>query len=585
MIRRIVPVLLFLLMFTSWLEPVQAARTYTLAQTNPAAPAQIDMGTTQTITYRVTNTSTGGNAGERIYEMRFRLPGTGTVFSATTAAPAGWTRTAFSTTSVTFRATSWANSITTGNFLDFNIVLVMRTTTADVNETLRDARASYTLDTNFSNGVTRSGRVTINNPGSWTLKSLQITSFLATDLAGNTTVVAGNQFRVVITVRNISSATQSSIVSVANPPAMITSLWTGPVPTWASTTYSPNPLTLAAGASGTITFLYNTNSGSDGNVTFGGVGGAYVRNNTGSATSRTQNSNTLAVGRFSGSITVTPSSPSPGCEYEGNTVTVTMTLTNNFPYNIINVTPTLTPSVGAPVVYQSGPTPAAPNGPVTASGGTFVFTWVYLVSGGNPGDLFNFTGSATGTGQTGGSPARSTPTATSANVKRGGYSPSVSPANAGTSNADSANEILKWLITNNGCADVKQVSVTIPAGWTVATVDPYYSYSLIDQDSPPNPGTTQIEEVWTVSGTNPVVFTASLVPYNALPLIPASPKQGDFRLVFTATPASPETSTFTLRITDTNNAFVDRSTTVTVDPYGTGGRNDTNKVNWREVFQ
>ncbi|MDH3310604.1 MAG: hypothetical protein OEM48_06405 [Gammaproteobacteria bacterium] len=581
-IRKILPFLMMPLMLLLWSGQVQAARSFSISQTNPLSGSPLDMGTTQTVTFQITNTSGGGNAGERIYEMRFRLPGTGTVFDAATTAPVGWNRTAFSSTSVTFRATSWSNAIPSGSFLYFNLVMVMRTTTADVNETLRDARASYTLDTNFTNGITRSGRTTVNNPGSWALKSLQITSFLVTDLLGNTSVVAGNPFRVVITVRNNSSTTQNSIISAPNPPTMTTSLWTGPVPTLASTTYSPNPLTLAPGASGTITFQYNTNSGSDGNVSFA----AYVRNNTNSATSRTLTSNIFSVGRFSASISVTPTSPTPGCEYEGKLLTVTMTLTNNFPYNIINITPTLTPSVGAPVVYQSGPTPAAPApGPITASGGTLVFTWTYLLSGGNPGDLFSYTGSATGTGVTGGSPTRTTPPSTTANIKRGGYSPSVGPVSAGTSNADSTNEILRWLITNNGCADVKAVSVTIPAGWTVAATDPYFSYSLVAQDNPPNPGTTQIENVWTVSGANTVVFTAPLVPYNVLPLIPASPKQGDFRLVFATTPAVSGTSNFSIRITDTNDVFVDRTTTITVDPYNTGGRNDTNKVNWREVFQ
>jgi hypothetical protein len=584
MMKRFILSLLVPLMFGLWTDAVQAARTFTTLQTSPAPGSTLDMGTVQPFTFRVTNTSGGGNAGERIYEMRFRL-NNGTLFDAATTAPAGWTRTGYTTTTVTFRATSWANSIPTGGFVDFILVMSLTPAGADANQTLRDARASFTLDTDFSNGISRTGRTTINNQGSWSLRSLQITSFLATDLLGNTSVVAGNQFRVVMTVRNVSSTTQTSIISVANPPAMVTSAWTGPVPTNVPPAiYNPNPLTLAPGASGTITFLYNTNSGSDGNVTFGGVSGAYVRNNTGNATSRAQNSNTLSVGRFSASITVTPTSPSPNCEYEGNTVTVRMRLTNDFPYNIINVTPTLTPSVGAPVVYQSGPSPAAPNGPVVASG-TFDFTWVYLVSGGSPGALFSFSGSATGTGQTGGNPTRTTPVATSASVKRGGYSPTVSPTNAGTSNADSTNEILRWLITNNGCTDVTQVSVTIPAGWTLATSDPYFSYSLVDQDSPPNPGTAQIEDIWTVAGTNPVIFTAPLVPYNVLPLIPASPKQGDFRLVFSATPAAAEASVFQLRIIDTNNAFVDRTTTVTVDPFGTGGRNDTNKVNWREVFQ
>ena len=254
---------------------------WTLTQT-PAAPAQLDMGTTQTLTYSIANTSNGGNASERIYEMRFRLPGTGTVFSSTTTAPAGWTLT-FSATSLTFRANDWTTAIVPGSALSFDLVLVMRTTSADVTETLRDARASFTLDTNFSNGITRSGRVTMNNPGSWALKSLQVTSFQTVDavtLLPVSTIIAGTSFKLVMTVRNISSATQTSIISSPNPP---TTIKTGTVTQGlTSTVYSPNPLTLAPGASGTITFTYTTAVSDGGTITFS----AFARNGANTATSR-----------------------------------------------------------------------------------------------------------------------------------------------------------------------------------------------------------------------------------------------------------------------------------------------------------
>jgi len=214
-----------------WLAPAQAARTFTITQVSPALGTAFDMGSAQSVTFSVMNTSGGGNAGERLYEIRLRLPGTGTVFASSTAAPAGWTRTAFNTTSVTFRASSWANSIVSGSSLNFTLNMVMRTTTADVSETLRDARASFTLDTNFADGISRTGRVTVNNPGSWTLKSLLITSFQTTDTGGTpvSAIAAGTSFRVAITVQNISSATQSTIT--ANPPGLTIikfGTWGGP---------------------------------------------------------------------------------------------------------------------------------------------------------------------------------------------------------------------------------------------------------------------------------------------------------------------------------------------------------------------
>ena len=123
-----------------------AATSFSSAQA-PALGTQLNMGSAQSLTYAITNTSTGGNIGERIYEMRFRI-GTGSLFSSSTAAPAGWTRTAFSGTSVTFRATSWANTIAVGGAsVSFTLALAMRSTTANVNETLQDMRGSFTTTT------------------------------------------------------------------------------------------------------------------------------------------------------------------------------------------------------------------------------------------------------------------------------------------------------------------------------------------------------------------------------------------------------------------------------------------------------
>ena len=109
-LRRMLLLGAFLL--AAWSDAAFAARTFTYLQA-PAAGTKFSMGTTQALSYQISNTATGGNAGERIYEIRFRI-NSGSTFSSGTAAPAGWTRTAYSTTSVTFRATSWANAIAVG---------------------------------------------------------------------------------------------------------------------------------------------------------------------------------------------------------------------------------------------------------------------------------------------------------------------------------------------------------------------------------------------------------------------------------------------------------------------------------------
>ncbi len=542
-----------------WHDTAEAARSFTVVQTVPAPGTAVDMGSTQAITFRVTNTNTGGNTGETITTVRFRI-NSGSLFNAATAAPAGWTRTGFSTNQITFQANTVADRIVTGGFRDFTIVIDMRRTTADVAvEGLRDVRATYST-----------GNSTVNTPGSWNLKSLSILSFVITDLAGTpiSGLVAGNSFRLVMTVRNNSSATQTAITS--NPPSP-TAIKTGTVTQGLTgTVYAPNPLTLASLAQGTITFTFSTDANDSGTIYFT----AFARNNTNSATSAIAPSTILAVGRFSANLII---APAVNCQYEGLPVTVTMRLTNNYTYNIINVAPVLAPSVGAPLLYVSGPLPL--TGTVLANGGTLNFIWTYQVNGGNPGDLFTFSGQATGTGQTAGNPVHTSPLATSGAVKRGGFTPVVSPV---STNAGSKNEELTWSITNQGCADVTQFAVTVPAGWTLDGTD---IYSLVNQNNPPNPGVNPIdpiENVWNTAGANPVVFTAPAG--NQLPLV-APAIGGNFRLVFSATPPAPLTSTFTLRITDALGTFVDRFTDVTVNAYGTGGNNTSAPNVYREEIR
>src|SRR5262249_48770018 len=138
-----------------------AARTYTLAQVTPTAPGEMDMGTTQTLTFNVTNTASGTNAGERIYRVRIRLNGTctgtgcvATVFTSASTAPTNWTRTAYSTTSITYQAATWNDAIPSGSTLAFSVVMTAGKSTQDRTETLRDIRGYFTTDTNFANGIT-----------------------------------------------------------------------------------------------------------------------------------------------------------------------------------------------------------------------------------------------------------------------------------------------------------------------------------------------------------------------------------------------------------------------------------------------
>lgn len=554
-------VLMMLITIGSWTTHAQAARLQTVTQISPPSGTGIEMGDTQAFVFRIANTSTGSNIGERIYEVRFRI-NTGSQFSSSTAAPAGWTRTAWSTTSVTFRANSWNSAIPVGTPQDFTIVIVARTTSADVTERLRDVRSRYTLTT--SGNFARTGTVTTSNVGSWALRSLSIDDFYITDVSNNriNSLVAGQQFRLVMLVRNISSATQSSIVSSPNPP---TAVKTGTVTqSVASTVYSPNPLTLAPGASGTITWTYNTNSADSGTIQFT----AFARNSSSSATSVVATSTVLTVGVFVAQINL-----SRTCAYINQDFNVTMNLTNQLGFAINNVTPTLTPPVGATLV--SGPTPASVNVPA-ASTVNNAFTWVYRFTGGVAGTNYTFSGSASGTAAPPGSGTRTTLVTTSSPIKRGGFEPTVSPADT---NVGNTNVELSWVLQNKGCAHANQVRITAPAGWVYSGE----AYSEVDQVNPPNPFTGTADNVWIVSGANPVTFTAPA----ANVLVLTSPvKRGEYSLVFSSVPTVAGMSTFVLRITDVNGDFVDRNVDVTINPFGSGGLNDLQQPRqWREEFR
>jgi hypothetical protein len=547
---------LLVTLLCGWTASAFATRNATFTQTSPTPPGVFDMGTTQTLTFSVGNANTGTNAGERLYAVRFRI-NSGSTFTGTTVAPAGWTRTSFSTTQVIFTATDWTLAIQTGSSLSFSVDILMRTTTADANsETLRDGRGSFTTDTVFSNGITNAGTQTDSAIGSWQLRSLQVTSFQITDLTNNpvSTILAGQGFKLVMTVKNVSSAIQSTIVSQTSPP---TATKTGTVTQGlTSTVNSPNPLTLAAGASGTITFTYTTLATDNGTIFFT----AFARNNTSSATSRTATSNTLTV---SGGQFIANTTTSKTCVYIGQTFTIGMDLQNTNLYAINNTAPTLSPSAAGVVTLVSGPTPATVSIGASATL-TNAFQWTYQVTGGTVGQIFTMNGSASGTAQPPGSGTKTTPVDPTSNITRAGFSPTPSPAQV---NADSTNQEVTVTITNAGCAAAQSVSIGIPVGWTYIGD----SYSLINST----------DESWTVSGAGPIVFSAP-APANQLQL----GQSATFSFVL-RTPSTVGSSTFPVTVTDATSATASPTASITVNAFksGTPSPNDTNPAMWKEIFQ
>jgi len=543
--------------------PAQATNGMSIPALSPTP--QFDMGSTaQSVTFTVNNIST---ATERIYLLRFRIS-SGSLFNAATAAPAGWTRTAFSTTSVTFQATDWTTSIVAGSSMAFTLQLNLRTTTADVTETLRDTRATFTLDTNFGNGITTTGStVTVNTPGSWALKSLQITGFQTTDTSGAavSAIAAASSYRVVITVKNISSATQSNIVANPTPPTQTrTGTWSSPTTNCSLTSTSPSPLTLAAGASGTMTYTCTTLAADNGTVFFT----TSVRNGTSTATSRSGNSNTLTVS----SVTVAwrPITPAPpACLFSGSTATMTLRVTNTTAVTITSVSPTaftLTTANGASTSALTGPSPASVAS--LAAGAFQDFVWTAVVTGTvpvPPTTAPNIQVSAAAHYTAG---VVATTPATNSTKFLDDYVVNINPA---STDASSTNQELIWTVTNRGCANVNSVAITLPVGWPLGD-----GYSVVADMT----GTDQ--DNWTLAATT---FTAPSAAGRTPISVSPTFNDGNYSLLFSATPTTTGVSTFTVRVTDDNGAFVDHTTSVTVNAFNPAGPNATNSSTWREIFQ
>ncbi len=569
-----------------WYAPAQAARSFSASQTSPTpTPGQFDMGITQSVTMGVTNTSTGGNVDERLFQVQFQLsttacsptPCTNTVFSSATAAPAGWTRTAFSTTSVTFKATSFANALgstaqsptvppTTGSF---TLLLVVGTFTADLSQTLSKTTIRLSANTNFggSHAVNCTSGTCL---GSWKAMSLQITSFQTTDLSGNpiSGTASGNSFRAVITLKNVSTATQNAIVANPSPPtANKVGTWRPTSPNCSLTGTNPSPLNLASGASGTITYTCTTVSTAppdNGTVSFT----AAVRNGTTTATSRSATSNVITVSQITVQMAITPAAPA--CLLSGSTATMKLTVTNSTLLTIFSVTPsalTIAPANGASTSSLTGPAPASIASLAPGASGTF--TWTATVTGTVDTTLPKpaITASASVSYNFGG-PLQTTP-AVGGTENIDDFVVSVSPT---STNAASVNAELTFHVKNRGCGNnVTQVTITAPAGWTASSD----VYSLVTDTL----GNT-LENNWTVSGTT---FNAP----NAASQMPTDNALGDFTVVYSATPSSAGSSVFTVSVTDGTNTANHNGpeTTVTVNAFGSGTLNQTQPSIWREVFQ
>jgi adhesin/invasin len=216
------------------------------------------------------------------------------------------------------------------------------------------------------------------------------------------------------------------------------------------------------------------------------------------------------------SMTVDPSVVS------GDTVTVTMTVTNNGPVAVSDATPSaLTLSGTATKTYVSGPTPASVA--LLASGATTSFTWTYTITG-SVGQTYAFSGYAIANGGT-----LTTSTATTNTGSIGDFSATVSPLSVV---AGSTSVQVRFTVQNGlTSGTVDRVTITNPdtniwqsdgtwgandiTGWTQTLLNNPTRYRFTSpaagSDIPANNGTQTFTVTFTLIG-NPGADTTYTFP-------------------------------------------------------------------------
>jgi hypothetical protein len=148
-----------------------------------------------------------------------------------------------------------------------------------------------------------------------------------------------------------------------------------------------------------------------------------------------------------------------------------------------------------------------------------------------------------------------------------GYVVSVAPTDT---NASSTNQEVTWTVANRGCAAVDSVSILIDPDWTYAND----AYSAVDVSA------VNTVETWSAGAPNPLQFTAAPTAAERLPI----DFTGDFSLVFSTLPVTPETSNFQVTIIDAAVPPNTRAipTSVNVQAFDPTGPNAAGTLIWQE---
>jgi len=282
---------------------------------------------------------------------------------------------------------------------------------------------------------------------SWPRKSLHVAITATPDSVG-----IGGSITVSMVVVNRSTSNGVVVRPCLSASSGIVSLSSGP---------TPATLTLNSGQSGIFTWTYTANSSGTVNFTGSAGNGACTGNVAGGTiTSGLYTSNSVVIGSFTATLSVSPSST-----ISGNSVTVTITVQNNSGSDLLNIVPTLTPQAGGATETCGSPSPASLN--KLKPGNSTVFQWSCTVTG-NPNDIYAFTGSAT-------SSTLSTNTA-SASGTIGSYSITYlgsSAASAPCGQTPPPAITLTWQICNNTGDSIDKVEFDpLPSGWIASSATP-----------------------------------------------------------------------------------------------------------------
>lgn len=275
------------------------------------------------------------------------------------------------------------------------------------------------------------------------------------------TAAVGQTLTIALTVTNtgqVDAVNVSPMTLAVGPGATIVSLTTGPTP--------PGPVTVVAGATQVFIWTYGTSGAGPVTVT-GTVTGTDAALAVPVRASASRSATLVPVATMQSILSAAPSSA-----YQGQTVTVTMTVSNtgNTAIWYIGSSKGAGPAPAGVVSVVSGPTGPSPIDLASlAPHGSVAFSWAYLAVGAG---ACSFTATASGTDSGSGFPVSAQGTSGSVTILPAcllAASVSVSPAQVGTGSSFD----VRLTVTNTGGAAVTGVSPSLtlsdPALATVAS--------------------------------------------------------------------------------------------------------------------